>query len=299
MSRLPDFIIIGAMKCATSTLHEQLARQPGILMSEPKEPNFFSDDGQYARGMGWYESLFAAAPSEEGSLCGESSTHYAKLPTYPRTIERLLAHLPRTVRFVYVMRHPVDRLVSQYIHEWTQRVIDAPIDQAIERHLELVDYGRYAMQLKPFIEAWGRERILPVFFDRLTDHPQEELERVCRFIGHPGRPVWDDSLSEQNVSSQRLRKSAWRDAVINLPGAKALRRALVPRSIRDRIKSFWMMRRRPELSPESRLRLEQVFDADLAELGRWLDLPLSCANFKSLTKDQPREWKTPKGAAVA
>ena len=45
----PDFVIIGAMKCATTTLHVQLARQDGFHMSRPKEPNFFSDDERYAR----------------------------------------------------------------------------------------------------------------------------------------------------------------------------------------------------------------------------------------------------------
>ena len=87
----PDFIIIGAMKCATSTLHEQLALQPGFFMSTPKEPNFFSDDDCFARGLDWYRGLFAEAP--EGSIRGESSTHYTKLPTHPRTVERLLNKL--------------------------------------------------------------------------------------------------------------------------------------------------------------------------------------------------------------
>jgi len=60
--RLPDFVIIGAMKCGTSTLHEQLAAQRSVYMSTPKEPNFFSDDEQWGRGIGWYTSLFEAAP---------------------------------------------------------------------------------------------------------------------------------------------------------------------------------------------------------------------------------------------
>ncbi len=81
MSRLPDFIIIGAMKSATTTLHGLLASQPGVFMSTPKEPCFFSDDEVWARGVGWYASLFEAAPA--GALLGESSTHYTKLPTYP------------------------------------------------------------------------------------------------------------------------------------------------------------------------------------------------------------------------
>ena len=58
LKRVPDFIIIGAMKCMTSTLHEQLAAQPGIQMSMPKEPCYFSDDAVYARGPEWYASLF-------------------------------------------------------------------------------------------------------------------------------------------------------------------------------------------------------------------------------------------------
>src|SRR6185312_16834851 len=103
MCRPPDFMIIGAMKCATTTLHEQLARQPGLFMSRPKEPNFFSDDENYARGWAWYGSLFRPAGSAD--LRGESRTHYTKLPTYPRTVERIRRDLPR-LKPIYGMRHP-------------------------------------------------------------------------------------------------------------------------------------------------------------------------------------------------
>jgi len=76
-TRKPDFIIIGAMKSATSTLHEQLALQPDFFMSTPKEPFYFSDDEVFSRGREWYLNLFSNA--EPNQLCGESSTHYTKL----------------------------------------------------------------------------------------------------------------------------------------------------------------------------------------------------------------------------
>jgi hypothetical protein len=70
----PDFFILGAMKCGTTTLAAQLGRQDGVFMCEPKEPFYFSDDDVYARGPEWYHSLFrAAAP---GDLIGEASTRY-------------------------------------------------------------------------------------------------------------------------------------------------------------------------------------------------------------------------------
>ena len=91
MSGLPDFVIIGAMKCATSTLHEQLARQPAIFMTTPKEPNFFSDPDIWAKGMDWYRALFTGAGPHD--LKGESSTHYTMLPTYPEAVPRIKAAL--------------------------------------------------------------------------------------------------------------------------------------------------------------------------------------------------------------
>jgi len=281
----PDFIIIGAMKCATSTLHEQLARQPGIFMSDPKEPNFFSNDEIYAKGLSWYESLFpqaeASAPAQGSgtTLRGESSTHYTKLPTYPRTVERMSRALP-DARLVYVMRHPVERLVSQYIHEWTQRNISTDIDEAVDRHPELVAYSRYAMQLEPYREAYGAEGVLPVFFEEVIARPRETLERVCRFVGYAGTPRWESSAGAANVSRERLRQSPLRDAVVDHPWVTFVRRRFIPKSVREWVKKPWRMEKRPELSPESVARLKEVFDEDLAILGGWLGMELDCDRFK-------------------
>jgi hypothetical protein len=167
MTRKPDFMIIGAMKCATSTLHDQLAVQEGVVMSMPKEPNFFSDEENWGRGLSWYWSLFARA--EDGELCGESSTHYTKLPRHPKVIERVAEHVP-DAKFIYVMRNPLDRLVSHYMHEWTQRVLTVSLAKAIDDHPALIQFGQYAMQLEPYFEAFGKERVLPVFFDQAARH---------------------------------------------------------------------------------------------------------------------------------
>lgn len=288
MTRGPDFFIIGAMKAATSTLHVQLSGQPGVFMSEPKEPCFFSDDAVYARGVSWYHTLFDDAAADD--IRGESSTHYTKLPTHPHTIERMQEHLRGEERFIYVIRHPIDRLISHYVHEWTQRVIACPIDEAIDTHRELIAYSRPAMQLQPYIEAFGHHRILLVFFDALSAQPQVAIERVGRFIGMSATPQWRDDEGQQNVSRERLRKSAWRDALLNMPGATALRRRLVPRSWRDRLKRRWMMKDRPELS-ESRTRsLQAIFDDDLRTLGAWIGVELTCRSFHSVAREHTPSW---------
>ncbi len=287
MKKLPDFIIIGAMKCATSSLHEQLASQPGIFMSELKEPNFFSNDSEYEKGIEWYLSHFADASLED--LCGESSTHYTKLPTYPHTLERLQKNL-RYAKFIYVMRQPIDRLISQYIHEWSQRVIRVEINSAISQHPELIDYSLYTQQLRPYLQAYGQDRVLPVFFERMLAYPPAELERICQFIGYPGQPQWHQELDAQNISGERMRSSAWRDTIVETPGLKQLRQRLIPKSFRTWVRSLWTIKKKPELTLESQKYLQKIFDEDLAILGSWLGLELSCNTFKETVKLTPATW---------
>jgi hypothetical protein len=284
----PDFIVVGAMKSATTTLHEQLARQPGVFMSRPKEPNFFSDDAAYARGWRWYESLFKDAAATD--LRGESSTHYSKLPAFPRTVERMLRYLPR-VKVIYVMRHPIDRLVSHYIHEVTAGSIRDRLVEAVDRNPGLVDYSLYAMQLEPFLAAYGFDSVLPVFFARLVNESQQELERIGRFLALGGPLEWDRTLKPQNARQDRLRPSPIRQAIVQSNVLGHFRRRVVPRRWSQSAKEFWRAQVEPPELPASLIaRLREVFDADLAQLGSWLGMRLDCENFDLETRDRPHCW---------
>lgn len=287
MLKLPDFIIIGAMKSATSTLQDQLIHQRDIYMCEPKEPNFFSDDEQYAKGMEWYLDLFDEFPDD--ALLGEASTHYTKLPTYPNTITRIKKHLSGT-RFIYVMRHPIDRLVSHYIHEWSMGNYKCDINEAIIKYPELVDYGRYSMQLKPYLEAFGKDNVLPVFFNRLINDSQSELERICRFIGLTSKVNWQYALKAKNISNKRIRQFPFYKLIIESNLAKVLRRKLVPKKIRNYIKSKLRMQDRPVISKSNLSQLEGIFNEDLEIISKWLGIDINCSNFNHVTLTESLEW---------
>ncbi len=278
------------MKCGTSTLHAQLAALPGIFMSTPKEPNFFSDDSNYARGLEYYEGLFSEAA--DGDLKGESSTHYTKLPTHPRTVERLTLHLP-DARFVYVIRQPVGRLISQYVHEWSVGNVSSSIEQALDEFPALIDYGRYSMQLRPYLEAFGPERILLVFLESLVTRPDHEFARILSFLGYPGPSrQWDRSLDAQNKGAQRMRRDGWRDTLVYAPGVSQLR-ARLPQSWRDWVKGAWQMRHPPELRQPTRRKLEFLYDQDLEQLGSWLGTKLDCDSFVDVARTIEPTWRLP------
>ena len=256
---LPDFLIVGAMKCGTTTLQAQLAAQPGVFMTTPKEPNFFSDDAVFARGLGWYRGLFAAAAP--GDLKGEASTHYTKRPTHPRTLERMHPHLP-AVRIVYMIRNPVQRAISHYIHEWSEGRMGADPAAEFTRHPEMVDYGRYGWQIAPWIAAYGAEAVLLTSLEQLTAAPQQELARIARHVGLTREAVWQDDLGAQNVSAERVRRLPLESVLVYNPVAAALRRALVPKRIRTAIRNARKIRSRPELPAALKAAMQARFLED-------------------------------------
>lgn len=264
MSDLPQFLIIGAMKCGTTTLQAQLVAQPGIFMTTPKEPNFFSDDAVFARGMGWYRGLFAQA--RPGDLRGEASTHYTKLPTHSATIARLRPHCP-DLRLIYMIRNPVQRAVSHYIHEWSEGRMGTDPVAEFARHPEIVDYGRFAYQIAPWIAAYGRDAVMLTSLEQLTADPQGELTRVARHIGLKDA-TWQDDLGAQNVSAERVRRIPFENLLIYNPVATALRRMLVPKRLRSAIRDGRKIKARPSLPADLRAGLEQRFLADRAELAQ-------------------------------
>ena len=262
---LPDFIIVGAMKCGTSTLAAQLGAQPGLFMTTPKEPNFFSDDEIYSKGVTWYEDLFADAL--DGDIKGEASTHYTKHLIHPDTLERMQEML-EAPKIIYLIRDPVARAVSHYIHEWTMGVMSADITKAFADHPELVSYGCYAQQIAPYVTAYGDDNVLVLNLETMKEKPQQVLEQVCIFLGHPAKPEWSEERAQVNASADRIKRFPLHWLVFGNPVAAALRRALVPQSLRDRLKRKRQMQKRPELPATLKEELQRAFREDFKQLRR-------------------------------
>jgi hypothetical protein len=262
---LPDFLIIGAMKCGTSTLQAQLAVQEGVFMTTPKEPNFFSNDEIYKRGLDNYCALFDAA--KNGDLRGEASTHYTKLPTYPKTIKRMIKVL-KSPKLVYMIRNPVERAVSHYIHDWSEGRMGHDPEYAFAQHPELIEYGCYAMQIQPYIDAYGIEDIYLTSLESIRTEPFAELGRIGRFLGLENPAIWQSELPTQNVSAKRIRRFPLHGLLVDNQAARTLRHLLVPKALRTRIREARTIGSRPELSDKLRTSLQQAFTQDHAKLSK-------------------------------
>ena len=263
----PDFLLIGAMKSATTTLAAQLAAQDGIFITDPKEPNYFSDDDVYARGPDWYARLYAEAPT--GALKGDASTHYTKLPTYPETIARVQA-AGLHPKLIYIIRNPVIRARSHYHHNFGRGEVGADVVAEFTAHPEFIDYGCYAMQIAPWIEAFGAEAVHLTSQEAIRAEPERVLQEVARFIGHDRPVTWREDKAQENVSAERSRPlpQPFQFLLVDNPVATVLRRSLVPKSLRTAIRDSRKVTEKPSLPDTLREALEVRFAEDHAALIR-------------------------------
>ena len=265
----PDFTIIGAMKCGTSTLQEQLAALPGVFMCEPKEPQFFSDDEVYEKGLGWYEDLFADA--RPGQLIGEASTHYTKWPDRPDAPARMAEAMPRQ-KLIYMVRDPIKRALSHYRHEWTMGEAGDGPETAVRTTPAFWQYGLYDTQLSRWLEHYPARDVLIVALERLQRDPDAEFARVLDFLGLDG--AWNHDREPANVGDQRIRRFPLHGLVYDNAVAAGVRRALVPQSLRTKLAE----KRRPKpvrFSDEAVDYLTERLTDDIEAFGRRLGLPLS------------------------
>jgi len=98
--RNPTFIIAGAMRCATSTLHSHLREHPEVAVATTKEVHFF--DERFDLGMGWYRQQFPNA--EHAVAVGEATPNYLYSPEAIGRIAGTLPDVRLIVTSVYKVR---------------------------------------------------------------------------------------------------------------------------------------------------------------------------------------------------
>ena len=290
---LPDFFVLGAPKAGTTAIHRAMARNPGLFLSDPKEPKFFLCDGTSPRRSGhagpgdshsarewiWrrdrYEALFDNAPA--GALKGESTPFYL----YDLAAQTRIAQLIPQAKLIAVLRDPIDRAYSNWLHLWSDglepisdfvtacRAEDQRVADGWAPFWHYLRLGRYGDQLTHLFSLFPRTQVHLLRYRELVDEPADTLRRIWRFLGvetdvvgiaepENTRPYVAPSLRARVLGST-IRAGAragayappavWRG--LSVPFTRALQRGGGTR---------------PELSADARRQLVDSFADDVARL---------------------------------
>jgi Sulfotransferase domain len=192
---LPTFLVIGAMKCGTTSLARYLGQHPDVFVPVRKEPGFFNPEGTWWRGVEWYSSLFE--PGSARAARGEASTSYTKAPRIDGVAPLVHRTVP-DVRLVYLVRDPVERVHSHLVHETDHGTERRPPEQAVKEEPDYLDFSRFALQLERYLEHFSPEQILVLSNDDLRDRRAEALDRAFRHIGVDPTAALVDTDTEHN-----------------------------------------------------------------------------------------------------
>ncbi len=206
---LPDFVILGGMKCGTTSFCETLVQHPQIVAAQFKEAHYF--DHNYVHGLWCYRSVFPLAPYMLGKklltgrpvLTGEATPYYLFHPHVPC---RLHAVLPQA-KLIALLRDPVERAYSHYRHNRLRKLESLSFDEAlaaederlrgdrerlVRNELELSDNyrnysyvarGIYVDQLAAYFALFPREQVLILKAENYFADPAQTIRQVLAFLG--------------------------------------------------------------------------------------------------------------------
>lgn len=272
---LPTFFIIGAAKTGTTSLYYYLNQHPQIQMSANKEPNFFSGPengipypmGRVSR-LEDYEKLFDPAIS----VRGEASVGYANHPRRQHVPERIKKLVP-TAKFIYLVRDPIARTVSQYQHrvaaEGERRSLREALSDLSDPYSPCICPSLYASQFDLYMHHFPKERMLVIDQAELLTDRLSTLRQIFTFLSVD---EGIDSLrfdEELNTSGEhRVYPSGY--TRLRGPVARVPLRWIPPRTRRSLRRSveriLWPSVEPATLDDELRARLEELYVGEVERL---------------------------------
>ncbi len=230
-AELPSLIIIGGLKCGTTSIHHYLGLHPEIQMSKPKELNFFVEELNWDLGLDWYASRFDG----RFEVRGESSPHYTNLPRFDGVAERIHRHCP-DAKLLYMARDPIKRILSHWVHAtgagYETRELVPTLSESDSSYIHR---SMYWMQLQPYLERFDRAQIEIITQEELQSEREATMRKAFAFAGVDESFIseqfdreWEKSSAKQGGKYQLMEK------LVKLPGLRSFDRNFdrLPESMR-------------------------------------------------------------------
>lgn len=230
-------LIIGAMKCGTTSLFEHLSEHPRICASARKEPMYFSRDA-WERGADRYRSLWPDFDAAVHEVAIEASTEYTKWPDFPDVAPRIREFSERSgmrFKFIYIVRDPLAMIESGLGHGQDSGWSQGDRDRLLRHLLNVADFSA---QLSRYRACFGRNDIHVLQLEKLVVDRARQLDGIARFLGlADGFSASGEAIRRNSAEARRraLSQKAFLEEVSRVAPLRPLWR-LLPDAARDRMR---------------------------------------------------------------
>ena len=272
MQKLPRFLVIGAMKSGTTTLFRDLVLNPGIFEPVDKEPDTLTtDDILTPSGLARYAETFANA--REDQLCFEASTSYTKRPVFDRVPERAFQVLGAGLKILYIVREPVSRILSHHHHDLQLNLVGPDINAAVRNYPNLLNFSRYAFQIKPWIERFGPDQIRVIRFEDYVKDRRGTVRTLSEFLGV--EPALD-KICEEEVFNRTESKPMLGKLMLRVAAGSLYRRLVRPMlslRARDNLRKKFLPKAKIEPLPPTAGTVDYLIERLVPDLAELQQLP--------------------------
>ena len=175
---LPNFLVIGAPKCGTTSICHLLGGHPQVFISEVKEPHYFGRNDP-VKTLSWYGNHFKGA---DGKIAiGEGSTSY----THPHIIQQAAMGIFKLIpqcRLIYITRNPIKRLESDWKMREREGWAEGTLNEAVKHQETLVGHSMYWRNISVYRELFSDSQILILFLEDFSQNPMRELKRCFKYL---------------------------------------------------------------------------------------------------------------------
>jgi hypothetical protein len=263
-------IIIGAMKCGTSSLYNYLIQDERICPCRTKEPEFFTEHRKMPVKVSMYQDLWDFDPLIHRYVI-EASTGYAAYPIEANVPVRIAA-LGISPKFIYLMRDPFDRVESQYNFMYAQNRYKGNLSIYRESFWSQSDYF---LQLAQYLKYFPKESFLLLDFAELAANPESVVRKVYDFIGLDGAPKNGNyGVYNRGTQPYRLQRIARKMKLWLGPLAQFIPRGL-SRHIKEIVQKAGGKIEKRHLTQEERLYLREKLAVDMDSLQREFGIDVS------------------------
>ena len=265
---LPNLVIIGALKCGTTSLHYYLDQHPEIAMSRLKELHFFSGEDWQER-IEWYRDQFQPGTR----IRGETTPHYTWYPHKRGVPQRMHSLIPDT-QIIYLVRDPLERILSHYV----QYIAQGGPRQSFAEYMKdyddpanvLVSASLYATQIEKFLEFFPLSQILVVDQHDLKVKRQDALGEIFRFLGVDDAFYSPAFQRELNTRAEKYALTRVGDPLWNRVLGPAVRRLPKPVQRPIMTPTIRMLSRKirvvPAFAPDLRRKVVTLLQPEVARL---------------------------------
>jgi len=237
---LPDFLIIGFVKCGTTSMYEYLIKHPDVHRPSGKEIDYF--DRFFSRGIKWYKvkfplnikKLFVKKFNKKNFVTGEATPRYVE---HPHALKRIKNILPNA-KFIVLMRNPIDRAFSHYNMNMTSELEYLTFEDALKHEKKRIhgryekmqrvegyyswdydifgylEHGIYVKYLKRWMDVFPREQFLILQTEEFKKNTSDVYNNALQFLNLPENTLKEYTLHKKLENKKRVMKPETRKQLV-------------------------------------------------------------------------------------